>query len=256
MVTALKAPPVAGARWVHRRPGDGDRNWLARDALDVLRLAFVAGTAEFALMGRSTAVGWTDRFAAPAIPTATVLRGREPRPLPGERVIEDGIVVLQPGDQLIAEGEPQAARPGRLSERMASRTYGAAREPVPNILPSYDGSPEAERAPRPDGGTGSNAEYECRRDRRGRANLQDAPVRDRARPDEVGAHQHFLAEACSAFADRGITPFTMERVGAAHEAGADLIAVRCDRGLLPLLLPGLVSGELAVESPCDVLVAC
>jgi len=35
----------------------GDRNRLVRDPLDLLRLAFFAGTVVFAVMGRSTAVG-------------------------------------------------------------------------------------------------------------------------------------------------------------------------------------------------------
>ena len=37
----------------------GDWSWLVRDPLDLLRLAFFAGTVAFAVMGRSTAVGLT-----------------------------------------------------------------------------------------------------------------------------------------------------------------------------------------------------
>lgn len=37
----------------------GDWTWFVRDPLDLLRLAFVAGTVAFAVMGRSTAVGLT-----------------------------------------------------------------------------------------------------------------------------------------------------------------------------------------------------
>ncbi|HZQ65092.1 MAG TPA: DUF308 domain-containing protein [Gaiellaceae bacterium] len=37
----------------------GDWTWVVRDWLDVLRIAFIAGTIAFAVMGRSTAVGLT-----------------------------------------------------------------------------------------------------------------------------------------------------------------------------------------------------
>jgi uncharacterized membrane protein HdeD (DUF308 family)/uncharacterized membrane protein YjdF len=45
--------------WDRRRLVYGDWTWLVRDGLDVLRLAFIAGTIVFALQGRSTAVALT-----------------------------------------------------------------------------------------------------------------------------------------------------------------------------------------------------
>jgi uncharacterized membrane protein HdeD (DUF308 family) len=45
--------------WDRRRLIYGDWTWLVRDGLDVLRLAFIAGTIVFALQGRSTAVALT-----------------------------------------------------------------------------------------------------------------------------------------------------------------------------------------------------
>lgn len=45
--------------WDRRRIIFGDWTWLVRDALDLLRLAFLVGTVAFAVMGRSTAVGLT-----------------------------------------------------------------------------------------------------------------------------------------------------------------------------------------------------
>jgi uncharacterized membrane protein HdeD (DUF308 family) len=45
--------------WDRRRLIYGDWSWLVRDGLDVLRLAFIAGTIVFALQGRSTAVALT-----------------------------------------------------------------------------------------------------------------------------------------------------------------------------------------------------
>jgi len=50
---------VASPGWDRRRLVYGDWNWLIRDGLDVLRLAFVTGAVVFALEGRSTAVALT-----------------------------------------------------------------------------------------------------------------------------------------------------------------------------------------------------
>jgi uncharacterized membrane protein HdeD (DUF308 family)/uncharacterized membrane protein YjdF len=51
------AAPAPG--WDRRRLLYGDWNWLVRDGLDVLRVAFIAGTIVFAIQGRSTAVALT-----------------------------------------------------------------------------------------------------------------------------------------------------------------------------------------------------
>jgi uncharacterized membrane protein HdeD (DUF308 family)/uncharacterized membrane protein YjdF len=45
--------------WDRRRLIYGDWTWFVRDGLDVLRLAFIAGTVVFAVQGRSTAVALT-----------------------------------------------------------------------------------------------------------------------------------------------------------------------------------------------------
>jgi uncharacterized membrane protein HdeD (DUF308 family) len=55
MTTYAAAPPG----WDRRRLIYGDWTWLVRDGLDVLRLAFIAGTIVFAIQGRSTAVALT-----------------------------------------------------------------------------------------------------------------------------------------------------------------------------------------------------
>jgi uncharacterized membrane protein HdeD (DUF308 family)/uncharacterized membrane protein YjdF len=47
------------SEWDTRRLVYGDWSWLVRDGLDVLRLAFIAGTIVFAVQGRSTAVALT-----------------------------------------------------------------------------------------------------------------------------------------------------------------------------------------------------
>jgi uncharacterized membrane protein HdeD (DUF308 family)/uncharacterized membrane protein YjdF len=51
------AAPAPG--WDRHRLLYGDWNWLVRDGLDVLRVAFIAGTIVFAIQGRSTAVALT-----------------------------------------------------------------------------------------------------------------------------------------------------------------------------------------------------
>jgi len=54
------AHSATGAQaWDRRRLVYGDWTWLVRDGLDVLRLAFFAGTLVFAAQGRSTAVALT-----------------------------------------------------------------------------------------------------------------------------------------------------------------------------------------------------
>jgi hypothetical protein len=55
MTTLAEAHPA----WDRRRLVYGDWTWLVRDGLDVLRLAFIAGTIVFAVQGRSTAVALT-----------------------------------------------------------------------------------------------------------------------------------------------------------------------------------------------------
>ena len=55
MTTYTHAQPA----WDRRRLLYGDWSWLVRDGLDVLRLAFFAGTVVFAVQGRSTAVALT-----------------------------------------------------------------------------------------------------------------------------------------------------------------------------------------------------
>jgi uncharacterized membrane protein HdeD (DUF308 family) len=55
MTTAVAAHPG----WDRRRLVYGNWSWLVRDGLDVLRIAFFAGTVAFAVQGRSTAVALT-----------------------------------------------------------------------------------------------------------------------------------------------------------------------------------------------------
>ena len=49
----------AQSAWDRQRLVYGDWSWLVRDGLDVLRVAFIAGTIVFAVQGRSTAVALT-----------------------------------------------------------------------------------------------------------------------------------------------------------------------------------------------------
>ena len=129
-------------------------------------------------------------------------------------------------------------------------THGAGREPIRNILPCHDGPPEAgralARAPEMARTPGTSVAVI----RVAESIYKTPPFSGYAHPHEGGEHQHLLAEACRARADRGVTATPVERIGAA----ADVIVVSRDRGLLQRLLPGSMSGELVVEGPCDVLV--
>jgi uncharacterized membrane protein HdeD (DUF308 family) len=53
------ATHVASVEWDRRRLVYGDWNWLIRDGLDLLRVAFIAGTIVFAVRGRSETVALT-----------------------------------------------------------------------------------------------------------------------------------------------------------------------------------------------------
>jgi magnesium-transporting ATPase (P-type) len=57
-----------------------------------------------------------DRLSALVVPTATVLRDGEPRHLPREEVVVGDVVVLQPGDQLVADGKLETGKGLRLDE--------------------------------------------------------------------------------------------------------------------------------------------
>ncbi len=57
-----------------------------------------------------------DRLSALVVPTATVLRDGEPRHLPREEVVVGDLVVLQPGDQLVADGQLETAEGMLLDE--------------------------------------------------------------------------------------------------------------------------------------------
>ena len=130
-------------------------------------------------------------------------------------------------------------------------THGAGREPIRNILPCHDGSPEAgralARAPEMARTPGTSVAVI----RVAESIYKTPPFSGYAHPDEGDEHQHLLAEARRTRGpDYGVTATPVERMGAA----ADVIVVSRDRGLLQRLLPGSVSGELVVEGPCDVLV--
>jgi len=57
-----------------------------------------------------------DRLSALVVPTATVLRDGDPRRLPQDEVVEGDLVVLQPGDQLIADGQLRSSEGLLLDE--------------------------------------------------------------------------------------------------------------------------------------------
>ena len=57
-----------------------------------------------------------DRLSALVVPTATVLRDGEPLHLPREEVVVGDLVLLQPGDQLVADGQLETAEGLLLDE--------------------------------------------------------------------------------------------------------------------------------------------
>ena len=57
-----------------------------------------------------------DRLSALVVPTATVLRDGEPLHLPREEVVVGDLILLQPGDQLVADGQLETAEGLLLDE--------------------------------------------------------------------------------------------------------------------------------------------
>jgi cation-transporting ATPase E len=61
-----------------------------------------------------------DRLSALVVPTATVVRDGEPLHLPREDVVVDDLVLLQPGDQLVADGRLETSEGLLLDESILS----------------------------------------------------------------------------------------------------------------------------------------
>jgi cation-transporting P-type ATPase E len=71
---------------------------------DALFLAILVGNAGIGIAQEVRAKRTLDRLAALVAPTATVLRDNEPRRVDVQDVVEGDVVLLEPGDQVVADG--------------------------------------------------------------------------------------------------------------------------------------------------------
>jgi len=72
---------------------------------DALFLGILVANAAIGITQEVRAKHALDRLSALVVPTATVLRDGRPHHLPREAVVVGDLVLLQPGDQLVADGE-------------------------------------------------------------------------------------------------------------------------------------------------------
>ncbi len=87
---------------------------------DALFLGILVSNSLIGIVQEVRAKRALDRLSALVVPTATVLRDGEPRPLPREEVVVGDLVVLEPGDQLIADGQLEASEGLLLDEAILS----------------------------------------------------------------------------------------------------------------------------------------
>src|SRR5919108_3668343 len=71
---------------------------------DALFLAILIGNSAIGIGQEVRAKQTLDRLAALVAPTANVVRDGEPRRVAVEEVVEGDVVLLEPGDQLVADG--------------------------------------------------------------------------------------------------------------------------------------------------------
>ena len=83
---------------------------------DALFLAILVGNSGIGILQEVRAKRALDRLSALVAPTATVVRDGVAERLPRERVVEGDLVVLQPGDQLVADGTLVSDRRLELDE--------------------------------------------------------------------------------------------------------------------------------------------
>src|SRR3954464_2433767 len=73
-------------------------------AQDAIFLAILVGNSGIGIAQEVRAKRTLDRLAALVAPTATVLRDGEPRRVGVDEVVEDDVVLLEAGDQVVADG--------------------------------------------------------------------------------------------------------------------------------------------------------
>jgi magnesium-transporting ATPase (P-type) len=97
------------------------------DARDALFLGIIVANSGIGIIQEVRAKRALDRLSLLVAPHATVHRDRTTRQVPVEQVVVDDLVLLQPGDQLVADGTLQSATDLRLDESMLTGESEPAR---------------------------------------------------------------------------------------------------------------------------------
>ena len=87
---------------------------------DALFLGVLVSNALIGIVQEVRAKRALDRLSALVVPTATALRDGKPTPLAREEVVVGDVVVLQPGDQLVADGHLESGEGLLLDESILS----------------------------------------------------------------------------------------------------------------------------------------
>ena len=118
---------------------------------DALFLGVLVSNALIGIVQEVRAKRALDRLSALVVPTATALRDGKPTPLAREEVVVGDVVVLQPGDQLVADGHLESGEGLLLDEPILSgESHPVGDRPFRTSLPGRVGVPRA-----PLGGTAS-----------------------------------------------------------------------------------------------------
>lgn len=86
------------------------------DARDALFLGVIVANSTIGIVQEVRAKRALDRLALLVAPSAKVLRDGRARPLPPEQLVVGDVVIVQPGDQLVADGTVVSATELRLDE--------------------------------------------------------------------------------------------------------------------------------------------
>ena len=97
---------------------------------DALFLGIIIANAGIGITQEVRAKGAPDRLSLVVAPRATVKRVRAIRQVPVEEVVVDGLVLLEPGDQIIADGRLVSASDLRLDESVLTGESEPARRAV------------------------------------------------------------------------------------------------------------------------------
>jgi magnesium-transporting ATPase (P-type) len=103
---------------------------------DALFLGILVANSTIGITQEIRAKRALDRLSALVVPTASVVRDGEPRHLPREELVVGDLVLLQPGDQLVADGRLEASQGLLLDESILTGESDAVPRAPGDVLRS------------------------------------------------------------------------------------------------------------------------